>query len=61
MDNADKVVTQLKLAPGERAVLCRCWKSAKFPYCDGAHAAHNKATGDNLGPAIIAAPKAATE
>ena len=31
----------------------RCWKSKKFPYCDGAHNAHNKATGDNVGPLII--------
>mmetsp|Transcript_36087 Transcript_36087/g.61532 ORF Transcript_36087/g.61532 Transcript_36087/m.61532 type:complete len:104 (-) Transcript_36087:267-578(-) len=32
---------------------CRCWRSKKFPYCDGAHAAHNKATGDNTGPLVI--------
>ena len=37
----------------EKAVYCRCWKSKKFPYCDGAHNAHNKKTGDNLGPLII--------
>ncbi|RWS06599.1 CDGSH iron-sulfur domain-containing protein 1-like isoform X2 [Dinothrombium tinctorium] len=24
-----------------------------FPYCDGAHKPHNKATGDNLGPLNI--------
>jgi omega-amidase len=36
-----------------RTVLCRCWKSKKFPYCDGAHGEHNKSCGDNLGPAII--------
>ena len=54
----------------ERKVFCRCWKSAKvrcdacilpaltwlqFPYCDGAHNAHNTATGDNVGPLVIAA------
>ena len=33
-------------------VLCRCWKSANFPYCDGAHVKHNAETGDNVGPAI---------
>lgn len=31
-------------------------RSKKFPYCDGAHAAHNAATGDNVGPLIIKAP-----
>ncbi|CAK5080562.1 unnamed protein product [Meloidogyne enterolobii] len=25
----------------------------KFPFCDGSHMAHNKETGDNLGPLII--------
>ncbi|KAG7518935.1 CDGSH iron-sulfur domain-containing protein 1 [Solea senegalensis] len=38
---------------GTKAVYCRCWKSKKFPYCDGAHAKHNDATGDNVGPLII--------
>ncbi|XP_023339436.1 CDGSH iron-sulfur domain-containing protein 2 homolog [Eurytemora carolleeae] len=37
----------------EKAVLCRCWKSKKFPYCDGTHAKHNKETGDNVGPIIV--------
>lgn len=30
-------------------VFCRCWKSSKFPYCDGAHTKHNQTTGDNVG------------
>ncbi|KAM8909455.1 CDGSH iron-sulfur domain-containing protein 1 [Spinachia spinachia] len=38
---------------GTKAVYCRCWKSKKFPFCDGAHAKHNDATGDNVGPLII--------
>lgn len=36
-----------------KAVLCRCWKSQKFPYCDGTHTKHNKETGDNVGPIIV--------
>ncbi|XP_036430006.1 CDGSH iron-sulfur domain-containing protein 1 [Colossoma macropomum] len=38
---------------GDKAVYCRCWRSKKFPYCDGAHAKHNQETGDNVGPLII--------
>lgn len=38
---------------GNKTVFCRCWKSKKFPLCDGAHGKHNKACGDNLGPLII--------
>ncbi|XP_004084196.1 CDGSH iron-sulfur domain-containing protein 1 [Oryzias latipes] len=38
---------------GSKAVYCRCWKSKKFPLCDGSHAAHNEQTGDNVGPLII--------
>eukprot|EP00112_Aurelia_sp_Birch-Aquarium-sp1_P025081 Seg817.4 transcript_id=Seg817.4/GoldUCD/mRNA.D3Y31 product="CDGSH iron-sulfur domain-containing protein 1" protein_id=Seg817.4/GoldUCD/D3Y31 len=32
---------------------CRCWKSKKFPYCDGSHNAHNTLTGDNVGPLCL--------
>mmetsp|Transcript_77577 Transcript_77577/g.203680 ORF Transcript_77577/g.203680 Transcript_77577/m.203680 type:complete len:101 (-) Transcript_77577:68-370(-) len=49
-------VEELKAADG-KLVFCRCWKSKKFPYCDGAHAAHNKLTGDNVGPLIVKANK----
>jgi len=38
---------------GDKKVFCRCWRSKKFPYCDGAHNAHNEETGDNVGPLII--------
>ncbi|KAL4631378.1 CDGSH iron-sulfur domain-containing protein 1-like [Arapaima gigas] len=38
---------------GSKAVFCRCWRSKKFPYCDGAHTKHNEETGDNVGPLII--------
>eukprot|EP00438_Fugacium_kawagutii_P006630 Skav235729 [mRNA] locus=scaffold1686:2400:8752:- [translate_table: standard] len=38
---------------GGKAVFCRCWRSSKFPYCDGAHASFNKECGDNIGPLVI--------
>ncbi|XP_059378370.1 CDGSH iron-sulfur domain-containing protein 1-like isoform X2 [Carassius carassius] len=38
---------------GNKAVYCRCWRSKKFPYCDGAHTKHNEETADNVGPLII--------
>lgn len=54
-----KVVSTLNLVAGEKCVVCRCWKSNKFPLCDGSHVKHNTETGDNVGPAIIvAAPSA---
>ncbi|XP_062856671.1 CDGSH iron-sulfur domain-containing protein 1 [Trichomycterus rosablanca] len=37
----------------KKVVYCRCWRSKKFPYCDGAHTKHNEETGDNVGPLII--------
>ena len=36
-----------------KLVMCRCWKSSTYPYCDGSHVKHNKETGDNIGPLII--------
>lgn len=53
--SSEKVVHQISINSGEKAVICRCWESTKFPYCDGAHVQHNKATGDNVGPAIVTA------
>ncbi|CAH1405823.1 unnamed protein product [Nezara viridula] len=38
---------------GEKTAYCRCWRSEKFPYCDGAHGKHNRETGDNVGPVVI--------
>jgi len=43
---------------GNKSVFCRCWRSKKFPYCDGAHGKHNELTGDNVGPLIIQDTKA---
>jgi len=37
----------------KKTVFCRCWKSKKFPLCDGAHGRHNRSSGDNLGPLIL--------
>jgi CDGSH iron-sulfur domain-containing protein 2 len=48
-----RVVDSVKVNMGEQLALCRCWKSAKFPLCDGAHIAHNEETGDNVGPILV--------
>eukprot|EP00935_MAST-01C_sp_MAST-1C-sp1_P002216 g2216.t1 len=33
--------------------VCRCFRSSTFPWCDGAHNAHNEATGDNAAPLVL--------
>ncbi|XP_060692775.1 CDGSH iron-sulfur domain-containing protein 1-like [Hemiscyllium ocellatum] len=38
---------------GANTAFCRCWRSSKFPYCDGTHEKHNLETRDNVGPLII--------
>ena len=38
---------------GKRVSFCRCWQSATFPYCDGAHKQINAETGDVLGPVVV--------
>jgi len=49
-----KVVNSMDIEDiGDKIAFCRCWRSKKFPLCDGAHAAHNKATGDNVGPLCL--------
>jgi CDGSH-type Zn-finger protein len=35
------------------ASYCRCWRSEKFPMCDGSHAKYNQESGDNAGPLVI--------
>ncbi|KAL1459449.1 hypothetical protein WDU94_011431 [Cyamophila willieti] len=37
----------------EMNAYCRCWRSKKFPLCDGRHLWWNNRTGDNVGPVFI--------
>merc|ERR1719265_43733 len=37
-----------KLAKDGNVCICRCWRSKKFPFCDGTHNQYNKETGDNI-------------
>ncbi len=46
--NTDHPRTTVKLQPGEKVALCRCFASQKFPFCDGAHRQH-----PGRGPAIV--------
>jgi len=39
--------------PKKKVSYCRCWRSEKFPYCDGAHRKYNEQCGDNIGPLTI--------
>ncbi len=43
------------LPQGKTVSYCRCWQSAKHPYCDGTHHQVNRETGDNVGPVAITA------
>lgn len=52
-----KVVHNIELKAGEKCVICRCWRSKKFPLCDGSHAKHNTDNSDNVGPVIISVAK----
>ena len=55
--DSPKVVNTDEVNAGAKKVYCRCWQSGTFPLCDAAHVAHNKETGDNVGPLIVSSPK----
>ncbi len=42
--------TTVRLDPGEKVALCRCFGSKKFPLCDGTHREH-----PGKGPVIVEA------
>lgn len=44
---------EIILKPGEKVSICRCWRSTKFPFCDGAHRAYCEQSSENVGPAIV--------
>jgi len=37
----------------KKTCLCRCWRSKKFPLCDGSHNLYNTLAGDNVGPVMV--------
>ncbi|KAL7535800.1 hypothetical protein ACHAXR_010184 [Thalassiosira sp. AJA248-18] len=55
--DSPKVATMDSIEAGKKKVYCRCWQSETFPLCDGSHMAHNKETGDNVGPLIVSVAK----
>ena len=59
--DSPKIATMEKMQEGDKKVYCRCWKSDTFPLCDGSHMAHNKETGDNVGPLILSAAATTTK
>lgn len=49
-DRMGHLRTMVKLEPGERVALCRCFQSKNFPFCDGTHKQH-----PGKGPVIVEA------
>ncbi|KAK7491877.1 hypothetical protein BaRGS_00016896 [Batillaria attramentaria] len=55
-----KVVNMVDIEDlGDKISYCRCWRSKKFPLCDGSHNKHNEETGDNVGPLVLQRKEAA--
>ncbi|WAQ95719.1 CID2B-like protein [Mya arenaria] len=51
---SSKVVNMVDIEElGDKVSYCRCWRSKKFPICDGSHNKHNEETGDNVGPLVL--------
>lgn len=50
------VRTEMTLTAGERVFICRCMKSADFPFCDGTHRQH-----EGTGPCVVIVPEAQAE
>ncbi|XP_046359402.1 CDGSH iron-sulfur domain-containing protein 2 homolog B-like [Haliotis rufescens] len=49
-----KVVNMVDIEDlGDKVSYCRCWRSKKFPLCDGSHNKHNDEMGDNVGPLVL--------
>ena len=46
---AEHIRHTITLKPGEKVALCRCWRSKKFPLCDGSHRQDNH----SQGPVIV--------
>lgn len=42
-----------KSRPKKRISYCRCWRSATFPYCDGAHKQHNRENNDKVNALVL--------
>lgn len=49
-----KVVNMVDIEElADKTAYCRCWRSKRFPLCDGSHSKHNDDTGDNVGPLVL--------
>ncbi len=55
-DRNGRIRTTMQLKPGEKVKLCRCWRSATFPFCDESH----KQIADNMGPLTVEVPQPST-
>ena len=55
-DRREQVVLPLlEVRQGAPHALCQPLSRLQFPFCDGSHAKHNEATGDNVGPLVLKA------